>query len=364
MDKVRVGLIGSQFVSGIHAEAFKMVADAELVAASSPTEEHVKSFAKKHGIPRHFTDYRKMLDMDELDMVVLGAPNDLHCQIVVDAAVAKKHVVCEKPFCMTLDEADAMIEACKREGVKLMYAEELCFAPKYVRAKRLVDEGALGKVYLIKQSEKHFGPHSPWFWDVKRSGGGVLLDMGCHGFEFARWILGKPKVKSAYAHMGTYVHKDLTKGEDNSIALIEFEGGATAIIEDSWAKRGGMDDVAEVYGSEGVVYADLLRGNSLITYSKEGYGYAVEKAPDTKGWTFTIFEEAWNYGFPQEMAHFVDCVKMGKEPLETGEDGRAVLEVIYACYESAGTGKKVELPFTPPKGTKKPIDLWLSRKKR
>ncbi|MBM4084177.1 MAG: Gfo/Idh/MocA family oxidoreductase, partial [Planctomycetes bacterium] len=184
MAKVNVGLIGSQFVSTIHAEAFKRVPDAEVVAVASRTEAHARTFARKHGIPRWFTDYREMLTLKELDMVVLGIPNGLHCQATVDAARAGKHVVCEKPLCMNLAEADRMIAECKKHGVKLMYAEELCFTPKYVRLKQLVDEGALGKVYMVKQAEKHDGPHAGWFWDVKLSGGGVTLDMGCHAFEF------------------------------------------------------------------------------------------------------------------------------------------------------------------------------------
>jgi myo-inositol 2-dehydrogenase/D-chiro-inositol 1-dehydrogenase len=287
-------------------------------------------------------------------------PNSLHAQLTIDAAAAGKHVLCEKPLCMNLEEADRMIEACRHAKVHLMYAEELCFTPKYVRAKQLVDEGGLGKVYLVKQSEKHFGPHADWFWDVSQSGGGVMFDMGCHAFEFFRWILGKPKAKSVYSHMGTYVHADLTKGDDNSIAIVEFEGGAVGMAEESWAKRGGMDDRAEIYGSEGVTYADLLHGNALETYSESGYGYAVEKAPDTKGWTFTIYEEAWNYGFPQELEHFVGCVKTGTRPLETGEDGRAVLEIIMAAYESAATGKRIELPLRTE--AKTPIEPWLKRK--
>jgi predicted dehydrogenase len=102
--------------------------------------------------------------------------------------------------------------------------------------------------------------------------------------------------------------------------------------------------------------ADLLRGSSLTTFSEPGYGYAVEKAPDTRGWTFTMFEETWNYGFPQEMAHFVQCVRDDLTPLETGEDGRQVLELICAAYESARTGQKVPLPF--PNNARRPIDLW------
>src|SRR5439155_23096929 len=113
---------------------------------------------------------------------------------------------------------------------------------------------------------------------------------------------------------------------------------------------------ADVFGSGGVAYADLMQGNAILTYSDTGYAYAVEKAGLTRGWSFTAFEELWNYGFPQEFAHFVDCVANDKEPLETGDDGRAVLEIILAAYESAGTGRKVALPFT--KNVGKPFELW------
>jgi predicted dehydrogenase len=260
-------------------------------------------------------------------------------------------------LCVTIEEADEMIEACEKAGVLLMYAEELLFAPKYVRAKTLIDEGAIGEPFLAKQSEEHPGPHMPWFWDVERSGGGVLLDMGCHSIEYTRWVLGKPKVKSVTAFMNTYIHQDRTKGEDHSYAVIEYEDNKIAMLENSWAKGGGVDDRCEIYGNKGHTRADLLRGSSLLTYSEEGYGYAVEKAGATKGYTFTMFEEIWNYGFPQEMQHFTNCV-LGKETLmESGEDGREVLKIIYAAYQSAGEGRRIDFPYEPPT-VKKPIDLW------
>jgi myo-inositol 2-dehydrogenase / D-chiro-inositol 1-dehydrogenase len=358
MAEIGVGIIGSGFVAEIHAEAFRRVPNARLVGAASPTEGRAAAFAARHGLSHHFTDYRQLLELPEVDVVSLCLPNDLHCAATVDAAAAGKHVICEKPLCTTLDEADRMIAACREAGVKLMYAEELCFTPKYVRAKQLADEGALGEIYLVKQSEKHDGPHADWFWDVQRSGGGVTLDMGCHAIEFFRWILGKRPIASVYAQMGTYVHHDRTEGDDNAIILVEFDNGAVGMAEESWAKPGGMDDRAEIYGSKGVTYADLLHGNALETYSAAGYGYAVEKAGETRGWSFTIFEEVWNYGFPQEMQHFIDCVQHDREPSETGEDGRAVLEAIYAAYESARTGAKVLYPYEPPTWARRPIHCW------
>jgi predicted dehydrogenase len=354
--KVHVGLIGSQFISSIHAESVQRCGDAVLFAVASPTAGNAQKFATRLGVPHSLTDHKKLLAMPEIDLVVIGVPNDLHCQITLDCLAAGKHVVIEKPLCLNLAEADRMLAAAKSAKLKLMYAEELCFAPKYVRLKQLLDSGALGSPTLIKQSEKHDGPHAPHFWDVTRAGGGVTMDMGCHAIEFFRWMLGRPKIKSVYAQMGTQVHGAKTKGDDNAVLILEFENGAIAVAEESWTKLGGMDDRAEVHGSKGVAYADLLHGNSIQTYSAGGYDYAVEKAGSTVGWSFTIYEEAWNYGFHQEMAHFVDCVRHDKTPLVTGEDGRAVLEAIFAAYESAGTGRKVSLPFVT--SALRPIDLW------
>jgi len=359
MEQVRVGIIGSAFVSNIHAEALQEVSEAAVVAAASPNKDHVEDFARKWGIPTFTPDYRNLLDRADVDLVVVGIPNDLHRKVVVDAAEAGKHVILEKPIAHTLDDADVMVAACRKNGVKLMYAETICFSPKYVRAKKLVEEGAIGKLYMVKQGEKHSGPHSDWFYDVRRSGGGSIMDMGCHGIEWARWMFNKAKPKSVVAHCQRVLHTKRTKVEDNSVIILEFEGGGIAVIEDSWAKQGGMDDRVELYGAEGVIYCDLLHGSSMETYSAKGYGYAVEKAGETRGWTFTVFEEAHIYGFPHEMRHFIQCVLNDETPAETGEDGRATLEIIYAAYESAGTGKKVAWPYKPKKTGDVPVNRWL-----
>jgi predicted dehydrogenase len=149
-----------------------------------------------------------------------------------------------------------------------------------------------------------------------------------------------------------------TDCDDNTVTILEFENGVTAIAEDSWARHGGMDDRIEVYGDKGVSYADLLRGNSAPTYSVDGYDYASEKAGTSKGWSFTIFEEVFNQGYPHELRHFIGCVREGRQPLVTGEDGRAVLELIYAAYASAKKGAKQSLPFSAK--VKYPIELLLT----
>src|SRR5579885_2516110 len=132
--KVKVGIIGSRFEGDIHAAAFQiMPEEAEVVAIASQTPGNAERLAKHYGVPRVFTDYREMLREPDIEMVTITAPNYLHCQMTLDIARAGKHVVCEKPLCMTLEEADEMIDVCRRQGVLLVYAEELFFTPKYVK---------------------------------------------------------------------------------------------------------------------------------------------------------------------------------------------------------------------------------------
>ncbi len=356
--KTRVALLGAGFVAEIHMESYaRFVHDAEVVAVCSRTRESAQALAKKYGIASVHDDVDTLLAEVDCDVVDICLPNFLHAELTVKAAAAGRHVIVEKPLCVTLEEADRMIAACRDAGVKLMYAEQLCFAPKYERVRRLIEEGAIGDIYLLKQCERHDGPHSDWFWDVDLSGGGVMMDMGCHAVGWFRWMLGGRPARNVFATMSTVLHRKRTRGEDNVVAVIEFDGGVIGIAEDSWARHGGMEDRIEVYGTGGVSYADLFMGSSALTYSKTGYGYAAEKAGATTGWTFTMFEEAFNQGYPEELRHFIECAREDRTPLVTGEDGRAVLEIIYAAYESARTGARVELPFR--KKVKKPVDLWL-----
>ena len=358
MRRVKIGIIGSRFQADCIAEAVKTVSsDAEVVAVASPTPGNADAFAARHDIPRAYTSHRDLVGDPDVELVAIAAPNYLHAPMTIDAANAGKHVLCEKPLCVTLEEADAMIEACARAGVHLLYGEELFFAPKYRKAKQMADEGAFGRVHLVKQGEKHSGPHADWFWNVEQSGGGALMDLGCHGIAFCWWFLGKPGVASVYSHLSTQVHGARTEGDDESITIIEFEGGALGVVENSWNRPGGMDDSIEVFGAKGQTYADMLMGNALPTYSEIGFGYAVEKASTTRGWTFPVFEEQWNYGFPQELRHLARCVRGLETPVSDGETGRVVLEVLYAGYASAGLGRKIALPFRP-RGIVKPIDLW------
>src|SRR5207237_10403824 len=130
--------------------------------------------------PRIFTDYREMLKERDLEMITIAAPNSLHAQMTKDIAAAGKHIVCEKPLAMTIAEGEEMIAAAKRHGVLLMYGEELFFTPKYLKAKQMADSGAFGKIYLVKQSDKHFRTHSTVVWSLNAFVGDTLVELGYH----------------------------------------------------------------------------------------------------------------------------------------------------------------------------------------
>ena len=339
MAPIRVGIIGAGNIANIHAEAFRFVPDAEVVAVASLDGEQGQALARQYRVPNVFADYRELLRLSNLDAVTIACPNDLHARVTIDAAAAGKHVICEKPMALNLEECDAMIEACLKAGVLLLYAEQHLFAPKYVHAKTMADEGALGRVHYVRHSWCHDGPHSDWFWDVEHSGGGVLMDMGCHSIALARWVFDNAPLESISAELGTFVHGDRTDGEDHSICVLRFPGDRMALVENSWTHTNGVDERVELYGSEGLTVADLSRGRCLTT---------------THGRT----EEIRNGGFPYEMEHFVRCMRGEEQPRSTGEDGRAVLEAIMAAYASAGRGERVSLPFTGARQVKKPIDAW------
>lgn len=348
MKRWRLGLVGCGWISEVYAKALAEVPGAEALACCARSQESASAFAERLGIPHPCADWRELVARDDIDVVVVGVPNSLHHAVTVAALEAGKHVVVEKPLAVTLEEARDIVAVSARTGFGVAYAENLCFAPKYVRAKQLVEAGTLGTVRVVKQVEKHDGPHTRWFYEAAQAGGGALLDMGCHSIEFARWLLGKPAVKAVWAHMDTWLHED-TDLEDHVVLHLEFEGGATALLESGWSLKGGMASTSEIQGTGGVLRASLLQ---------EGAGFQLfTDSGEETGWRAVDADWSRQNGYPQELAHFLDCFERGVRPSESAEDGLAVLEVMLAAYYSAGTGRKVALPFAP-EGVKRPVDLW------
>jgi myo-inositol 2-dehydrogenase/D-chiro-inositol 1-dehydrogenase len=357
--KVKVGIIGSQFEADIHAASFQiMPEEAEVVAVASPSAGHAEELAARYGIPRVFRDYREMLKESDIEMVTITAPNSLHKQMTVDIAGAGKHVVCEKPMAMTLEEADEMIDVCRREGKLLMYAEELFFTPKYVKAKEMADQGAFGKVHLVKQSEKHFGPHAAWFWDVNAPAAACSWTWAATESRSATGSLGRSPGQSVHLSNGHLRSWRQDRGDDDS------DSASWNLPTEAWAWWRTVGPSAAAWtiaprytakaanqlpkSAHGQRHADLQRIRLRIRRGKS--------APPAAG----AIRFSTSFGTmvsPHEMRHFARCVRGKESSQSTGEDGRVVMEIICAGYASAGKGSKVALPYAP-KGLRKPIDGW------
>ncbi len=358
---IRFAIVGSGYISQTHVDSLRRVPGTVISRSWSRSAERARAFAEHNSIPRFSTSWEEIVADPEVDAVCVNTPNYLHGAVILAAARAGKHVICEKPLTLDLAEARRCIDACREAGVILGYAEELCFVPKFGRAKQLLDQGAFGDVYMVRQAEKHAGPYSPWFFTREEAGGGIVMDMGCHAIECCRWLLGKPRVEAVTAHMATYLHGAVTELEDHMLAILELQGGKIAVVESSWALKGGMSSIVEINGTAGVLKTDVTLGSGMQVFSEVGYDSPPE---ERRGWTFPMYEELWQNGYPQEMQHFADCMRSGAAPSESGEDGLAVLEIMLAAYASAGEGRRVTLPYSPPSNTEFPVDLWLKGRRR
>jgi len=344
--QVGIGLVGCGFIAfDAHFPSIAETPEAKLIAVASASAEHARTAAKKYGAKYWYTEYEKMLKNPEVEVVDICTLNFLHKDEAVAAFEAGKHVICIKPLARTLKEADEMLNSARKAGAKLMYAENDMFAPPLVRAKEIVDEGALGKIFRIHVSEGISRPHAKWFFDREKVGGGALIDMAIHSIGFTRWMVGT-EVDRVYAELGTYVHKELM-AEDNSVVVMKFKDGVVAVNEDSWSIP-SCDSRFEVFGSEGVVLVDMIRSQPVLVYSEKGYGYVSEKVALAKGWTFPIAGQGYRvYGHLDMMKHFIECIAEDKKPISDGQVGRAALEVVQAAYESARTQAVVKLPLKP-----------------
>jgi len=349
---LRIGLVGAGWVSRTYAAALRRVPGARLVAVWSRTREHAERFATELGCELSSDCVADLFP--HVDVVCVNSPNALHAEHAIAAARAGKHVIVEKPLATTIEEGEAIVAACAEAGVGLAYAEELPFVPKFARVRELLASGALGGPLYVTQREGHAGPYSPWFFTREEAGGGVLMDLACHGIECVRWVLGKPAVRRVTAHLATARHADRTALEDHAVVHLDFEGGVTALVEASWALEGGMQSRLEVWGARGYVEADLLQATGLRAFAKDG-GIPFAAA---HGWSTPPADWLWENGYPQELEHFLDCFRRGTTPLESGADGVAVLEILSAAYASARAGRAIELPFRP-KGVARAVDLWL-----
>lgn len=327
------GLIGMFYTMALHRH--RGIDRVQVVY--SRTEERARTFAEEWDIPKWTTDLKAAIEDEETDGVVIGLPNDLHLEAATLAAQAGKAVLCTKPLGRTADEAQQILNVVEKAGVFGGYLEDLVYPPKTLKALESVNNGALGRILWVRSRETHPGPHSDWFWDIDKAGGGAIVDMGCHCIEIIRNFIGKGiRPVEAMCWSDTLVHP--VEAEDHGIGLIKFENGSMGQFEVGWAFRGGMDLRDEVAGTEGTIWLNhwLRTGFDMFTAVGQG-GYVAEKAEGDTGWLFPVGDEVAELGYSDMFVDMFNAWDEGREPMETLYDGYVVNAIIDACYKSAKT---------------------------
>ncbi|GAB1820143.1 Gfo/Idh/MocA family protein [Herbidospora sp. RD11066] len=322
---IRIVVVGAGFwATQMHLPALAQIPGVEITGVVATSLESAEKAAAPYGA-RAYTDLEEAVqDADVVDVV---APPDVHLPAVKTAAEHGKHAICIKPLARSLDEADEMLAAVKAAGTRLFYAENVPFIPAVQEAKKLVDAGQIGEVFRVKACEGIGEPHSDWFFDPVRSGGGAMLDMAVHSLEFCRFFANAP-ITSVYADADTFVWGDRTSAEDTAVLTVRFGNGVLGQCEDSWSLAGAMDSRFEVFGTEGRILIDNLHRQPM-------------QVVGTTGWSFPLpVPGLLADGHLTMLTHFTNCIRTGEPSFSEGSVGRDVLAVVDAATRSLASGRR------------------------
>ena len=322
---VRIGLIGAGGIADAHLKGYATIPDrVRVVAVADANPTALEARTAELGATG-YTDFLQLVADPEVDAVDICLPHHLHRAAIVAAAEAGKHILCEKPLCLSAEEAAEVRAAVEKAGVTLMCAHNQLFMPAVAEAKRILDSGDLGTVYEVRTTDSFFNDFDPesmgWRAHTATSGGGEYIDTGYHPTYLLMHLAGGVPV-SAFAMMSTHRLKFM-EGEDSAQVLVRFDNGSVGQLVTSWAYEAAPGtDRFSVVGEKGSLSSD---GTTLRVKLRGGEERVIEhEQTDT---------------FAAEIADFVECLETGRRPLNTEVEGIAVLGIILAAYESARSGK-------------------------
>ena len=321
MSTIKVGLIGGGGIVNAHIRGYRAYADAiEVAAVADVVDETARSRAAELDAAA-YSDFREMISEAELDAVDICLPHHLHAEAIVAAAQAGKHILCEKPLCLTVEQAHQVHRAVRAAGVTLMCAHNQLYLPAVAKAKELLDDGALGSIYQVRTTDSFYNDFHPetmgWRASVATSGGGELMDTGYHPTYLMLHLAdGSPVEATSLLSRHRLRFMD---SEDSAQVLVRFDNGIVGHLVTSWAydPPPGTERFS-VVGERGSLHSDgraltvTLRGSSSQTYD---------------------FDDVDTY--VAEIGHFADCLRSGARPLHTEREGIDVLCLILAAYEGA-----------------------------
>ncbi|MFF3468460.1 Gfo/Idh/MocA family protein [Streptomyces sp. NPDC002619] len=327
---VSIGLVGCGNISRAHLSGYLGVPEQAAVTAVADVDPVAATErAQQAGGAEVFDSYQRLLDEGDIDAVDICLPHHLHADAVIAAAEAGKHILCEKPLCLTLDEAERIADAVEAAGVTLMCAHNQLTLPAVAHARELIDSGALGRVYELRTTDSFFNDFDPatmgWRAHAATSGGGELIDTGYHPTYLLLYLAsGRP---SAVTSMLSTHRLKFMEGEDSARVLVRFADGAVGEVVTSWAYEtapytGKFSVVGELGGlwSDGATLCHKARGKAATTVSFP----AVDSIPAV-------------------CADFVRRIRDGERPVHTHEEGTDVLKVILAAYRSAREKREIGL---------------------
>lgn len=328
--KLRVGVAGAGFIGAVHARALMQVPDVELVGVADPIAEKAEALVKETA-GRPFRDYEELLGAG-IDILSVCLPPQPHLAAAEAAAAAGVHVLMEKPIARTVAEADAMVAACQRGGVRLMTGFTHHFYPEMREAHRLVRAGAIGRpLTALDNMSITYAFVLPWYRDREIAGGGVFMCNAVHGLDRVSWVLGQ-QITAVVAQVEPTTGR---KGEDYGSALARFDGGAQGTFFQHWGEYRTLTCDMVIYGDEGMLHVRSWDSITLLSGGKETvqrFYYPDESFPNR-----TL------RGMVAELTEMADAVREGREPSPSGVEGRTSVALVDAIYRSAREGAWVEV---------------------
>lgn len=358
--KVRFGLIGCGMIAEFHTTGIKKCPDAQLYAVADNVPDRAKQFAAKHGAVHWFEDYNKMLALPQLDAVCICTPSGLHAEAGIAAANAKKHILCEKPLDVTLEKIDALLEAVRRNRVKLGAIFQSRVQPDSQRTRRAIEEGLLGRILQADLRTKWYRPQSyydsgAWRGTFALDGGGCLMNQGVHGVDLYQWLVGP--VTSVHGKVATMNHK--IEVEDSAYAIVELAGGGRGAIIGSTCAYPGFPTRIEIHGDKGSICLEDARivnwdiiGQGKPADLQIGAGPGVGGAGDPKAIS--------SFGHETLVADLTRAILENREPLISGGEARRAVAIILAIYQSSREGRPVNVSY----GDRREIEATIRRKRK
>lgn len=342
---IRVGMLGCGKIAQVrHIPEYADNANVELYAFYNPTVKRAEDMAAKYG-GRVYATAEELIADPNIDAVSVCAANYAHAELTIKALKAGKHVLCEKPMAVTIEECEEMVKAAKESGKYLMIAHNQRLAKAHACAKQLIDEGLIGKIVSFRTTFGHGGPETwsinpgknTWFFDKSKAAMGVMADLGVHKTDLIHFLTGERVIRTT-AKLTTLDKRgengELIGVDDNAFCIYELTGGIVGTMTASWTFYGAEDNSTILYGTKGImrIYDDPAHSIVVKLADGEEKFYDVEQIQTNDNQTKSGVIDLW-----------VDCIVNGKAPEISGESALYAMRAVFASIKSSEIGQAVEI---------------------